>query len=51
MLKFRISWQDVYGGGVLVLANALMALAVSAHTLRVQLNIHIVSACWRSLQG
>ena len=34
-----------------VLANATMALSLSSHTLRVQLSVHRVRACWRSELG
>ena len=37
--------------GIAVLANASMALALSAHTPRVQLSVYHVSASWRSELG
>ena len=39
------------GRGLYVLVNASMALALSAHTLRVQLSVRSVGACWRSELG
>ena len=39
------------GRGISVLANASMALALSAHTPRVQLSAYTVSACWHSELG
>lgn len=51
------AWQlcdDCYGllwRGMFALAIASMALAMSAHTHRLQLSVYIVPACWRSKQG
>ena len=42
-LIFSDFWAGQVGRGMFVLANASTALALSAHTLRVQLS---VGACW-----